>query len=100
MRYGFTEIPISGLSHSDNISAKEISELLDEVNALGIEYILVEPLHSPAVIDVFVNDIGLAPITFQPLASLTEEGVLNGDDYSSISLKNLEVLKEVLHCED
>ena len=67
---------------------------------MGIEYILVEPLHSPAVIDVFVNDIGLAPITFQPLASLTEEGVLNGDDYSSISLKNLEVLKEVLHCED
>ena len=51
-------------------------------------------------VPVFVSDIGVAPITFQPLASLTEEGVLNGDDYSSISLKNLEVLKEVLHCED
>ena len=67
---------------------------------LGIKHILVEPLHSPAVIEVFVKDIGLTELTFQPLASLTENEILNGDDYLSVSLANLGALKEVLHCED
>nr|WP_244513473.1 zinc ABC transporter substrate-binding protein [Oceanobacillus limi] len=94
--YGITQIPISGISSSDEPSQKDLIEIIDLATEKEIKYIVFEQNVTPKVAEVIREEIHAEAISLHNLSVLTDEDIENGEDYFSLMEKNLEVLDQVL----
>ncbi len=95
-RYGFNQIPVSGISPEQEPSPKTIANLIEIARNKNHEYIFLETLASPKTVQVIAEETNLQILTLNPIEGLTEEQLKNGEDYISLMEDNLENLKKAL----
>ena len=69
------------------------------MRALGLSYVMVEPLANRRLAETLAREVGLEVLSLDPLPSLTDKGRRLGDDYLVVMDKNLEALRVALRCE-
>ncbi|MFD2043480.1 metal ABC transporter solute-binding protein, Zn/Mn family [Ornithinibacillus salinisoli] len=94
--YGIHQIPIAGLSSSDEPSQKDLIEIVNLAKEKEINYIVFEQNVSPKVAEVIQEEINAEAIQLHNLSVLTDEDIENGEDYFSLMKRNLENLDKVL----
>ena len=94
--YGIHQIPVTGLSPTDEPSQKDIEKIIKMANEKQIKYILFEQNVTPKVVEIVQKEINAEPLYLHNLESLTEEDRQNEEDYFSLMRKNLEALDKAL----
>ena len=97
LRYGLTEIGISGINPDAEPSPARIAAIHEEAKEHGITTIFFETLTSPAVAEAIAGDLGLKTAVLDPLEGVTENSP--GKDYPSIMRANLEALRAANGCQ-
>jgi zinc transport system substrate-binding protein len=95
-RYGLTQIPISGISPSDEPSPQELKKIVETVKKHHVKYIFFETLVSSKIADVVKKEMNAEALTLNPLEGLTKQEQDRGEDYFSIMRKNKENLAKAL----
>lgn len=95
-RYGFTQVPIAGLSPDVEPSAAKLAEVADFVKAHRITTIYAETLVEPAFADTVARNTGAKVATLDPIEGLTSASA--GADYLEVMRSNLAVLKAGQGC--
>jgi len=94
--YGIHQIPVTGLSPTDEPSQKDLEKIIQMANEKQIKYILFEQNVTPKVAEIVQNEINAEPLYLHNLESLTEEDRQNEEDYFSLMRKNLKALDKAL----
>jgi zinc transport system substrate-binding protein len=95
-RYSLKQVAISGLSPDQEPSPKRLKEIIQYAEQNKIKYIFFEKLVDPKIAKVVSNEIHATALVLDPLEGLTPEELKKGEDYFSISMRNLENLKIAL----
>ncbi|WP_411283086.1 metal ABC transporter substrate-binding protein [Lapillicoccus sp.] len=95
-RYGFTQVPIAGLSPDVEPSAAKLAEVADFVKAHRITTIYAETLVEPAFAETVARNTGAKVATLDPIEGLTSASA--GADYLEVMRSNLAVLKAGQGC--
>ncbi|WP_394238192.1 metal ABC transporter solute-binding protein, Zn/Mn family [Niallia oryzisoli] len=96
-RYGIKEVPIAGLSPTEEPSQKELQKIITESTEHGIRYVIFEQNVSPKIAKIIQQEIGADSLTLHNLEALTEEDIKQKEDYFSIMRKNLATIKTALN---
>lgn len=96
-RYGIIEIPISGLSPTQEPSQKGLQEIITESTEHNIRYVIFEQNVSPKVAEVIQKEIGAESLILHNLEAVTEDDIKQKEDYFSIMRKNLATIKTALN---
>ncbi|RCW65879.1 metal ABC transporter solute-binding protein, Zn/Mn family [Saliterribacillus persicus] len=94
--YGIEQIPISGLSPTNEPSQKELQEIIEIAKNHGLKYVFFEQNVTPKVADVVRKEINAETLRIHNLSVLTEEDIENNEDYFTLMRTNLEALSEAL----
>ncbi|MFD2629839.1 metal ABC transporter solute-binding protein, Zn/Mn family [Oceanobacillus kapialis] len=94
--YGIEQLPIAGLSPSEEPSQQELTEVINVAEEKDLQYVIFEQNVTTKVAEVIRNEIGAEPLQLHNLSVLTEEDVENDEDYFSLMQKNLETLDTAL----
>ena len=94
-QYGFHQIGISGLNNQEP-SQQELTEIIENIEAENIPYILYEPNVSSSVTDVIRGETDTEPLYFNNLESLTQDDPEDAT-YQSMMRKNIETLDKALN---
>ncbi len=95
-RYGFTQVPITGLSPDVEPSAAKLAEVADYVKAHHITTIYAETLVEPAFADTIAKNTGAKVATLDPIEGLTPASA--GTDYLEVMRSNLATLRAGQQC--
>lgn len=91
-RYGIEQIPISGLSSSDEPSQKELASIATLAKDKDIKYVIFEQAGSNRIATIIQEHIEAEPLYIHNLEVLTEEDIENDENYLSLMENNLKVL--------
>ena len=94
-QYGFHQIGISGLNNQEP-SQQELTEIIENIEAENIPYILYEPNVSSSVTNVIRGETNTEPLYFNNLESLTQDDPEDAT-YQSMMRKNIETLDKALN---
>ena len=94
-QYGFHQVGISGLNNQEP-SQQELAEIIENIKAENIPYILYEPNVVSSVTDVIRSETNTEPLYFNNLESLTSEDP-SVATYQSMMKKNIETLDKALN---
>lgn len=97
-RYDFEIVSINGLSAESEPSSSVLAEIVEIVNQENIKYVFVETAVSPDFAETIANETGVEILVLNPLESLSDEEVEQGEDYLSIMRSNLDNLKIAMEC--
>ncbi len=92
--YGLNQIPIAGLNPDQEPTASRLAELKKYVENNGIEYIYFENNSNNKFAKTLANEANVKMDVLNPLESLTERQIKEGENYISIMEENLESLKK------
>ena len=95
-RYGFTQVPIAGLSPDVEPSAAQLAQVADFVKAHGVTTIYAETLVEPAFAETVAKSTGARLATLDPIEGLTSSST--GHDYLEVMRSNLATLKAGQGC--
>lgn len=95
-RYGIQQIPISGLTATDEPSQKELAHLIELAEKHQIKYVLFESHTSNKTAEIIQNSLGAKREEIHNLEVLFEEDLKAEEDYFSLMKKNLKVLEKAL----
>lgn len=93
-RYDLEQIPISGLSSSDEPSQKELTSIAKLADDKNLNYVIFDVTSENKVAKILQEHIDAKPLYIHNLEVLTEENIENKEDYYSIMKKNLEALNK------
>lgn len=93
-RYGIEQIPISGLSTSDEPSQKDLAKIARLAKEKHLKYVIYEQNNTNRTAELIEEHIGAEPLHIHNLEVLTEQDTKHHDDYLSIMKKNLDVLDQ------
>lgn len=96
-RYGFTQIPIAGISEEEP-SVLRIAEIARLAKEKNIKYIFFETLANPGLSKTIAKETGAETLVLNPVEGLTLEEKQQGKNYVSIMRENLANLKLALEC--
>ncbi|MGG5370552.1 metal ABC transporter substrate-binding protein [Enterococcus sp. AZ196] len=96
-QYGLTQEAIAGISPDQEPSPSRLSELKHYVDDHQVKVIYFEENASSKVAETLSKETGVKLEVLNPLESLTEKQIKNGEDYVSVMRENLEALKESIH---
>jgi zinc transport system substrate-binding protein len=94
--YGIHQIPVSGLSPSNEPSQKALEKIIDLANEKQIKYVLFEQNVTPKIAEIIRQEIKAEPLHLHNLSVLTQEDIENNEDYFSLMRKNIETLNKAL----
>ncbi len=94
--YGIKQIPIAGLSSSQEPSQSDLTVLIQTAKEKDIKYVIFEQNVTPKVATVIQEEIGAEALYLHNLSTLTDEDIANGEDYFSLMEKNIETLDKAL----
>lgn len=97
-RYGFEQVPITGISPEVEPSIQDIKNLITLLKYKNIKYVTFETLASARIAEVIATEVGAQSLVLNPIEGLTQEDLDAGDTYISLMNKNLQTLKTVMEC--
>lgn len=92
--YGLKQVSITGVSADEDPTPARLAELTDYVKEYGIKYIYFEENASKSVAETLAKEAGVELEVLNPLESLTNEAMKNGEDYISVMEDNLAALEK------
>lgn len=92
--YGIEEIPISGLSPSEEPSQRYLAKIIETAKQYQINFLFYEQNTPDKLIEVVRDEIDAQTYTIHNLSILTEDDLQNNEDYLSIMKRNIDVLEE------
>ncbi|PTX60295.1 zinc transport system substrate-binding protein [Melghirimyces profundicolus] len=95
-RYGLNQVAVSGLSPSDEPSAKELREVVKIARKHKVNYILFETLVNGKVAKAVQKEVGARSLTLHPLEGLTPAEKKKGENYFTLMEKNIDHLGKAL----
>ncbi|GAA1894480.1 metal ABC transporter substrate-binding protein [Lapillicoccus jejuensis] len=95
-RYGFTQVPITGLDPEVEPSAQDLARVADFVRANEVTTIYAETLVEPKFADTVARSTGATVATLDPLEGLTSAS--KGSDYLEVMRSNLTALRAGQSC--
>lgn len=95
--YGLHQIPIAGVSTSDEPSQKKLKSIVEKIEAEKIPYIMLEQNTNSKIADVIQQETNTKTLTLHNLETLTQKDLDQKRDYLSIMNDNLKALKEGLN---
>ena len=98
VRYGFTQIPIAGISPDEEPSAKTLATIVDFVRKNDVKYIFSERLVSPKLARTIATEVGAQTLVLDPLEGISNVDVQTGKNYFTIMRENLQNLRIALEC--
>lgn len=93
-RYGFTQLPIAGISPSDEPSQKQLAALVKEARMHDLKYVAFEETVSPKVARVIQKEIGAESVTIHNLESVTKSQ--QNSSYFKLMEENVQTLEQAL----
>ncbi|PTY84402.1 metal ABC transporter substrate-binding protein, partial [Heyndrickxia sporothermodurans] len=94
--YGMKQIPIAGLSPSQEPSPARLGELKEFAVKHHVKVIYFEELASPKVAETLAKEIGAKTEVLHTLEGLSKEEQDKGMNYISVMQKNLDAIKKSL----
>lgn len=95
-RYGLKQISVTGITPHEEPNLGTRAKLIDIIKKNHFEFIFLETLASPNIVDSLAKEENLKILELNPIAGLTEEQQDKKEDYFSIMEQNLENLKKAL----
>ena len=96
-QYGLTQEAIAGISPDQEPSPSRLSELKHYVDDNQVKVIYFEENASSKVAEALSKETGVKLEVLNPLESLTDKQIKDGEDYLSVMRENLAALKESVH---
>ena len=96
-QYGLTQEAIAGISPDQEPSPSRLSELKHYVDDNQVKVIYFEENASSKVAETLSKETGVKLEVLNPLESLTDKQIKDGEDYLSGMRENLAALKESVH---
>ncbi|MFU0786160.1 MAG: Zinc ABC transporter substrate-binding protein [Enterococcus gilvus] len=93
-QYGLTQEAIAGISPDQEPSPSRLSELKHYVEDHHVKVIYFEENASSKVAETLSKETGVKLEVLNPLESLTDKQLKNGENYVSVMRENLDALKE------
>lgn len=93
-QYGLTQEAIAGISPDQEPSPSRLSELKHYVDDHQVKVIYFEENASSKVAETLSKETGVKLEVLNPLESLTNKQIKDGEDYVSVMRENLTALKE------
>ncbi|KAB8129011.1 ZinT/AdcA family metal-binding protein [Gracilibacillus oryzae] len=94
--YGIEQIPVSGLSPTNEPSQKGLQDIIEIAENHGLKYVFFEQNVTPKVTEVVREEIDAEPLRIHNLSVLTEEDINNNENYITLMKTNLEALTKAL----
>ncbi|MBC2178461.1 zinc ABC transporter solute-binding protein [Listeria booriae] len=95
--YGLKQIPIAGISTSDEPSQKKLTTIVNTIKSEKIPYILLEQNTNSKIADVIQKETDTKTLKLHNLETLTQKDIDAKRDYMSIMKDNLAALKTALN---
>jgi zinc transport system substrate-binding protein len=92
--YGFTTLPLSGISTSDSPSAKKMSEAKTFLESEGIRYILGEQNETNSFSETLAKESGVQILLLDPI-----EKTIENENYFSRMQENIKIFHTALECQ-
>lgn len=92
--YGLKQVSITGVAADEDPTPTRLAELTEYIKQYGIKYIYFEENASKSVAETLAKETGVQLDVLNPLESLTDEDMKNGEDYISVMEDNLAVLEK------
>jgi zinc transport system substrate-binding protein len=97
-RYDLRQIPISGVSPEAEPTAKELEDVVHEVEESGATTVFFETLVSPRLAETIARETGAQTAVLNPLEGLTQDELDDDENYFTVMRSNLEALRRALEC--
>lgn len=95
--YGLKQIPIAGISTSDEPSQKKLTSIVSTIKKDKIPYILLEQNTNSKIADVIQKETDTKTMKLHNLETLTQKDIDAKRDYMSIMKDNLAALDKALN---
>lgn len=92
--YGLKQVSITGVSADEDPTPARLAELTDYIKTYGIKYIYFEENASKSVAETLAKEAGVELDVLNPLESLTDKAMKEGEDYISVMEGNLKALEK------
>ncbi|MBM4762891.1 zinc ABC transporter substrate-binding protein [Bacillus sp. B15-48] len=96
-RYGIKQIPITGISPTQEPSQKALKTIIEESKEHQIQHVIFDQNLTTKIAEIVQKEIGAEALTLHNLETITEENIEQGDDYFSIMRKNLQTIEIALN---
>lgn len=93
-RYGFDQLPIAGLTPSEEPSQQALKRVIEEAKLHDLTHIAFEDTVTPKVAEVVKNEIGAETVTIYNLESVTKEQM--DRSYFDLMRENVKALETAL----
>ncbi|WP_242220837.1 metal ABC transporter substrate-binding protein [Bacillus cereus group sp. BfR-BA-01380] len=93
-RYGLKQIPVAGISASDEPSQKTLASITATAKEHGLKYILFETFSTPKVAEVIQKETGTKILRLNHLATISDNDAKKNKDYFTLMEENINTLKE------
>ncbi|WP_074034300.1 zinc ABC transporter substrate-binding protein [Exiguobacterium sp. AT1b] len=93
-RYGFDQLPIAGLTPSEEPSQQALKRIIEEARLHDLNYIAFEDTVKPKVAEVVKQEIGAESVTIYNLESVTKEQM--DKSYFDLMRENVKALETAL----
>ncbi|MGE6492416.1 metal ABC transporter solute-binding protein, Zn/Mn family [Exiguobacterium sp. NPDC077395] len=93
-RYGFDQLPIAGLTPSEEPSQQALKRIIEEARLHDLNYIAFEDTVTPKVAEVVKQEIGAESVTIYNLESVTKEQM--DKSYFDLMRENVKALATAL----
>lgn len=94
-RYGINQVPISGVTSTDEPSQKELVQIVKDIQERQLNYIIFDQTGEHRLSNIIKDHTNTKKRTIHDLEVLTEEDIEQNEDYLSLMKKNLQTLDEV-----
>lgn len=93
-RYGFDQLPIAGLTPSEEPSQQALKRIIEEARLHDLNYIAFEDTVTPKVAEVVKQEIGAESVTIYNLESVTKDQM--DKSYFDLMRENVKALETAL----
>jgi zinc transport system substrate-binding protein len=97
-RYGLEQISIAGLTPESEPSPRDLADLVEQVRALDLTHVPVEPSLSSRVAETLAAETNLDLLPIHQLESVTPDELADHGDYLGLMRANLDSLTTALGC--
>jgi zinc transport system substrate-binding protein len=97
-RYGLEQISIAGISAEAEPTPRDLADLTERVESLGLKHVLVEPGIGARLAETVAAEAGLELLPVHQMESVTEQEMADHGDYLGLMRDNLKSLKAALEC--
>lgn len=97
--YNCNQIALSGIVPEAEISIKQITEIMHEIEERDVKVIFFEEQVNPKTAEVIASELGIETMIFNTIHGITEEEQKMGKNYITLMEDNISKLKYALECD-